>query len=141
MDPITNIIRILTYAGLIPMIILNILSVYLPGPWTQWMVYYGAIILSFIAGMQWGISIELERSLWVLIFSITGSLWAWGSLLLTNIVSTLICQLIGLYLLYLIDINMIPDDAYPVQYLTTRKRATFIFALMLLIQIGIQTIN
>ena len=86
MDLITNIIRLLTYAGLIPLVALNILSIWVPGPWAQWMTYYTAIILSFIAGMQWGISIELERSLWVLIFSITCSLWAWASLLLSNII-------------------------------------------------------
>ena len=138
MDPITNIIRLLTYAGLIPLIILNILSIYLPGPWAQWMVFYTAIILSFVAGMQWGISIEIERSLWVLIFSILGSLWAWTSLLLPDLSLTFIFQLFGLCFLYFIDIKLIPEDAYPLQYLITRKRATLIFALMLLIQISIQ---
>lgn len=141
MDPITNIIRILTYAGLIPLVLLNMLSLHMPGPWSQWMVYYGAVILSFIAGMQWGISIELERSLWVLIFSIICSLLAWASLLLSDITYTFICQLIGLLFLYLIDIKLIPEDAYPVQYLITRKRATLFFALMLVIQLYIQYIK
>ena len=141
MDPITNIIRVLTYAGLIPLVILNILSLFFPGPWSQWMIFYTAIILSFIAGMQWGISIELERSLWVLVFSILGSLWAWGSLLLTDMTVTFIFQFFGFCFLYLIDVKLVPEDAYPMQYLITRKRATLLFALMLLIQIGIQTIK
>ncbi len=141
MDPVTNIIRLLTYAGLIPLVLLNILSLYIPGPWSQWMVYYGAVILSFIAGMQWGISIELERSLWVLIFSISCSLLAWASLLLPYITYTFICQLIGFFFLYLIDVKLIPEDAYPVQYLITRKRATLIFVLMLVLQLYIQSIK
>ncbi|MDG2348901.1 MAG: DUF3429 domain-containing protein [Gammaproteobacteria bacterium] len=141
MDPVTNIIRLLTYAGLIPLVLLNILSLYIPGPWSQWMVYYGAVILSFIAGMQWGISIELERSLWVLIFSIACSLLAWASLLLPDITYTFICQLIGFFFLYLIDFKLIPEDAYPVQYLITRKRATLIFVLMLVLQLYIQSIK
>lgn len=141
MDPVTNIIRLLTYAGLIPLVLLNLLSLYIPGPWSQWMVYYGAVILSFIAGMQWGISIELERSLWVLIFSIACSLLAWASLLLPHITYTFICQLIGFFFLYLIDIKLIPEDAYPVQYLITRKRATLIFVLMLVLQLYIQSIK
>lgn len=141
MDPITNIIRFLTYAGLIPLIILNILSLSIPGPWAQWMVFYTAIILSFVAGMQWGISIELERSLWVLIFSILGSLWAWISLLLSDLSLTFSFQLLGLCVLYLIDIKLIPEDAYPLQYLITRRRTTLIFALMLLTQISIQYVK
>ncbi|MEE2769686.1 MAG: DUF3429 domain-containing protein [Pseudomonadota bacterium] len=141
MDLITNIIRLLTYAGLIPLVALNILSIWVPGPWAQWMTYYTAIILSFIAGMQWGISIELERSLWVLIFSITCSLWAWASLLLSNIIFTFCFQLTGLLFLYWIDVRLIPEDAYPVHYLITRRRASIVFALMLVCQIYIQIIN
>lgn len=141
MDPITNIIRIMTYAGLIPLVLLNGLTLYMPGPWAQWMMYYGAIILSFIAGMQWGISIELERSLWVMIFSIICSLFAWVSLLLPQITDTLLCQLIGLFCLYFIDVKLIPEDAYPMQYLITRKRATLFFACMLMLQIYIQFIK
>lgn len=138
MDPVTNIIRFLTYAGLMPLILLNVLSFYIAGPWAQWMIYYAAIILSFIAGMQWGISIELERSLWTLIFSIFGSLWAWASLLFTSIIVTICFQLFGLFFLYLVDVKLIPEDAYPFQYLITRKRATLFFGLMLIVQIYVQ---
>lgn len=139
MDPITTAIRILTYAGLIPLLVLNCLCL-LVGltPWDQWLITYTAIIISFIAGMQWGISLELERSIWVLLLSIFGSLWGWFTLLFNTAITSLILQIIGMIFLYVIDTKLIPEDAYPVQYLVTRRRATGFFITFLIIQILIQ---
>lgn len=133
MDPITNLIRCLTYAGLVPLLLLNLLNIWTPGPWIQWMVFYVAIIISFISGMQWGISLELERSPWVLLTSVLCSLWAWSSLLLSHTTFSIISQIVALLCLYYIDTSLIPEDAYPVDYTITRKRATVCIMILLVV--------
>lgn len=138
MDPVTQLIRILTYAGVFPFVLMDLFTAYMPGPWSLWMIQYGAVIISFIAGMQWGICLELERSIWVLILSIACALGGWLSLLTTWTALTIGIQILLLWLLYGIDYWLVPEDAYPMQYLITRQRATMGVILLLLIQLGYQ---
>jgi hypothetical protein len=58
--------RTLGYLGLIPFVVLSLLTAVGPEGWKSWalpgLVAYGAVILSFLGGITWGIAIRADAS-------------------------------------------------------------------------------
>lgn len=56
--------RALGYLGLVPFVVLSLLTAVGPEGWKSWalpgLVAYGAVILSFLGGITWGIAIRAE---------------------------------------------------------------------------------
>ncbi len=76
----------LGYAGLIPFAVLALdplLFQYLSPPLASlWLLFYGAVILSFLGGIVWGRSLREPDAGIAMIVSILISLAGWGALLL-----------------------------------------------------------
>ncbi len=146
MDPINLLISILTFAGAIPFIIATFGIIITQSSFYLFaLIGYGAVIQSFISGMHWGISLEVERSVKTLLISIVFSLLSFLSILFYKIPSiALLIQLFSFNMLYLIDVYIVNEDAYPNQYIITRQIITGIVTAILIINlilINIITIN
>ena len=146
MDPINLLISILTFAGAIPFIIATFGIIITQSSFYLFaLIGYGSVIQSFISGMHWGISLEVERSVKTLLISIVFSLLSFLSILFYKIPSiALLIQLFSFNMLYLIDVYIVNEDAYPNQYIITRQIITGIVTAILIINlilINIITIN
>ncbi|MBV53369.1 MAG: hypothetical protein CL816_04800 [Coxiellaceae bacterium] len=104
----------LAIAGLIPFMIgaLYHLSPIILPQWS-WLgsvtTYYGAIILSFLGGIQWGMSLSqanIKTKQW-LIFSNIISLMAFASLLVPIYALTLVILCFGYLLALVVDLNIL----------------------------------
>ncbi|WP_306142428.1 DUF3429 domain-containing protein [Roseibium sp. MMSF_3412] len=76
--------------GAIPFVATAIVAAFGPENWSAWAVhalaYYGAVILSFLGGIHWGLAISNDGTAKIsavrLCWSVVPSLIAWGALLL-----------------------------------------------------------
>lgn len=99
----TKIMQLLGFAGLIPFLVFSLaqlMGVELPLPVDPMtlLLTYGAIILSFLAGILWGRAIhraDSEPTNTLLVLSNAFALLAWFSLLLDSVFWTLLIQMIG----------------------------------------------
>ena len=133
MDPIKLLIKILTYAGTIPFFLSYILAVQHTPGWIMILLTYGAVIQSFIAGMHWGVSLELARSVRVLYLCIIICLWSWVSVLLMCFpMIAILMQIVGFFALYLVDCYVVSSEAYPYKFINLRQHVTTIVIIILL---------
>ena len=136
MDPIRLLIQCLTYSGIIPFILCFILAIQNSPGWIFILCAYGAVIQSFIAGMHWGISLEVERSVWTLVISIFLAIWAWFSVLLICYpLIAILMQISGFFALYMVDYYAISGDNYPYQFHRLRQHVTLIVIIILIAHI------
>ncbi|MEM8703235.1 MAG: DUF3429 domain-containing protein [Pseudomonadota bacterium] len=76
--------------GAIPFVVTAIVAAFGPQDWSAWaaqaLAYYGAVILSFLGGIHWGLAISNNGPTRIsavrLCWSVVPSLIAWGALLL-----------------------------------------------------------
>ncbi len=103
---------------------------------------YGAIILSFLSGIQWGLVISSQLTSYksLLISSNIVTLAAWASTLLPNLSTSLILLIMGFIYQLIIDIHLGNKAFFPSWYTRLRKAVTLIVIMLLLIQIYIQYI-
>ncbi|MEM8877224.1 MAG: DUF3429 domain-containing protein [Pseudomonadota bacterium] len=97
---------ILGVLGVIPFIACGVAAIALTDPyWSAFAVdavrYYGAVILSFLGGIRWGLAIQPfnKDDLWFqLALSVAPSLFAWGALLVPGQIgiAMLILGLVGM---------------------------------------------
>ena len=93
--------RIIGLAGLVPFLILTVLSLIGPELWRDWvsvgLIAYGAVILSFLGGITFGMAVDEQQSdnpiYW---FSVLPFLAAWAALLVPVFVG--LCLLIVAFL-------------------------------------------
>jgi hypothetical protein len=136
MDPIRLLIQCLTYSGIIPFFLCFILAIQNSPGWLFILLAYGAVIQSFIAGMHWGISIEVERSVTALVISIILAIWAWFSVLLICYpLVAIIMQISGFLALFMVDYCIISGDNYPYQFHRLRQHVTLIVIIVLIAHI------
>lgn len=134
------VVKILGYGGLIPFIGLALLSFtsIIPIEISQSaLLYYAAIILSFVAALHWGFAMSLKsltekqrtsRYIW----SVIPPLLAWFSIMLNPIAFTLI--LIASFIANLwqdISFNKLVEVDLPDWYIPLRVRLTFIAVICL----------
>ncbi|MGM0524660.1 MAG: DUF3429 domain-containing protein [Pseudomonadota bacterium] len=99
----TKIMQLLGFAGLIPFLVFSLaqlMGVKLPLPVAPMtlLLTYGAIILSFLAGILWGRAIhraDSEATNSLLVLSNAFALLAWFSLLLDSVFWALLIQMAG----------------------------------------------
>ncbi len=121
---------ILTYAGTLPLIAAALNALLMSGGLQARLVsgVYGAVIVSFLAGVQWGTYLAKGASarLNLLIVSNIFALAAWASLLLFGDKKLLVCEAAMFPLLLLVDLHSTRKDLVPVWFFTLRRNATVI---------------
>ena len=78
----TRLHQLLGYAGLIPFVVLAMLTV--TGVYAasiEWLLSYAALIFSFLGGLLWLVSMQYELPKHVPLVSVSVMLWAWCWLL------------------------------------------------------------
>ena len=58
------VVAVLGYGGLLPFIGLvaaHLMQPPVSAPWSQWLLAYGAVILSFVGALHWGFAMTIER--------------------------------------------------------------------------------
>ena len=97
---------------------------------------YGAIILSFIGGMQWGITIQntkINKKLWVVLtISVVPALIGWFSLLAATL-TRFIFMIAGFLLALAVDTRMSTLNFTPTWYLRLRIPLTGVVVTCLVI--------
>ncbi len=137
-----NLRKFLTYAGTVPFLLsaLFILTgkggAYPENPYFNVMITYGAVILSFLAGSYWGVTLSpighsTKISRFFGVFSITISLSAWLCLLNRDDFSTISILIIGFLTCLWTDEYLKRDGLIDRDYFKTRIVATFCAVLSL----------
>ena len=113
---------ILGLAGLIPFVSAALASLWLEPAWQEKSSFalgaYGAVILSFLGGVKWGVLLhnktELQR--WMpLVLSVLPSIVAWLALLLTP-KPMLIILALALVAQYFLDTKSVQQNSLPAWY-------------------------
>jgi hypothetical protein len=123
----------LGYGGLVPFVVLAAASVLDPGHsayWSDALVAYGAVILSFVGALHWGFAMSLadlsnderrRRFLW----SVVPALMAWPAMLLGTSLAALVL-VAGFVAHYLHDRHLGASAFLPRWYLPLRFRLTVV---------------
>ena len=131
-----NIMNWLTYLGLIPFILTLVLSFSLVNHSYAQLAFlcYGAVILSFLAGIHWGLAFQKPRldCFYLILSSNVIALLAWVSLLLSISVVSIIFLLVGFIIQCAIDCRLQWCGVIPRWYLLMRVRVTLIVVIMLI---------
>lgn len=128
----------LSLAGLLPFVALSIgVAFDLLAHATTALIAYAAVILSFLGGIQWGVSMmsreDDSRSAWVMGMSIAPSLVAWGSLLTPQLSLAFIIALAGLASALAVDRALMRMAMLPLWFWQLRVRITAIVSFCLLL--------
>ena len=142
----TRIYSILTYAGALPFIacalmpLLGVSSIKLIGSFDYIAAVYALTIVSFMAGVHWGMALDQQRTEWpvnLFLSSNAVTIIAWLAFLTTTPKITLIaCILAFLYLLW-VDYRLYYLKLLTAHYLQTRRNVTALVAISLLLIVGI----
>lgn len=135
--------RYLGLGGLLPFIALALASILDPARaqlWTQALIAYGAIILSFVGALHWAFAMtagglsEAERG-GRFAWSVTPALMAWVALLLVSAWPLLAVALLlsGFWLHYLQDRMLVRRADLPVWYLPLRLTLTSVASVCILV--------
>lgn len=127
----TRTAKVLTWLGLLPFLIGSIIAVLPQGEqlWPILVVFvstYAALIVTFIAGSQWGITRhhgEQPSSL-ILILSNVITLLAWLGILFPSWVVSWLILLACLWLVLAVDYKLMKQGVWPLAYLKLRLMAT-----------------
>ena len=142
----TRIYSMLTYAGALPfmacalMTLLGVSSIKLIGSVDYIAAAYALTIVSFMAGVHWGMALDQQRTEWPVnpfLSSNAVTIMAWLAFLTTTPKITLIiCILAFLYLLW-VDYRLYSLNLLTTHYFQTRRHVTALVVLSLLLMVGI----
>lgn len=125
-----RIVTALTTAGIIPFASLALLSWYQTHfPYTSiaidfLVLGYAAVIISFIAGTHWGVSLLTENTARLLIWSNIITLAAWAGLSIPDVMLSALTMIICLSLLLWIDFKLYKSGIHPKWYIILRAAIT-----------------
>ena len=130
----------LGYGGLLPFIGLVILMLVDPvhGPlWSGALIGYGAVILSFVGALHWGVAMAapgLDPALrrHAFIWSVMPALIAWPATMLAGTLASLLL-VVGFVLHLLQDLRLAPAAKLPAWYLPLRGQLTLVACVCLLV--------
>jgi hypothetical protein len=129
----------LGYGGLIPFIVLapaSLLDHHHGIAWSDALYAYGAIILSFVGALHWGLAMSLpglsegQRSAWFM-WSVVPALIAWLAVLFSPIIAAPLL-VVGFIAHYLQDRRLAGQAALPPWYLPLRLRLTCVAVVSLI---------
>ncbi|MGB0934892.1 MAG: DUF3429 domain-containing protein [Alphaproteobacteria bacterium] len=135
--------NMLTYLGILPFLICLVGGIYAPMalPWSKIMLGYGAVILSFLSGIQWGLVLktedepaDLENKNLIVMMTNVLTLVAWLTLLIPNIWYAFLTQLLLFASTYMIDKALLATF-YPAWYMQMRFNVTVSVMVMLVIRL------
>ena len=121
----------LGYGGLVPFVALAIASVLVPGHrslWSPMLIAYGAVILSFVGALHWGMAITApqmpakQRTIHY-VWSVVPALLAWPTPLLAVPLGALILML-GFFAHLVLDFSLVRSTPVPGWYLPLRLQLT-----------------
>ena len=132
--------RSLGFWGLMPFLLLGLSLWFLEGDLAQHVTFglvaYGAVILSFLGGIHWGLAVpgllledqqgEDPVSRRGLVLSVLPSLIAWLGVLLWQSMAGFICLVGGFVMVLAMDISAGRDERIPSWFLDLRKLLTII---------------
>lgn len=130
----------LGYGGLLPFVGLVILVLADPahaGLWSDALTGYGAVILSFVGALHWGIAmmasgLDAAVRTRAFVWSVMPALFAWPATMFASTLSSLI--LVGGFLLHLLqDLRLAAPAQLPAWYLPLRRQLTLVACVCLLI--------
>ena len=113
--------QILGYAGATPFIGLGFLLMFAGKQFTPFiasaLLFYGAIILSFLGGLHWGRIASSQHNQanekWILIYSVIPALIGWASVLLYPIWGGVIwLQISGFIFAYIMDVHLLKSSIW-----------------------------
>jgi len=128
----------LGYAGLIPFVTFTLALVAWPEKQLWWhsaLLAYGAVILSFVGAIHWGLAMQARDSRErpaALAWSVVPSLLGWVALLVSAPWGYPVL-LFGLWLHYAQDLRWPADSPLPEWYLPLRTRLTGVASICLLL--------
>ncbi len=130
-DPLPPTVAWLGYGGLIPFVVLATVAV-VGGDYAGFCSYaliaYGAVILSFVGAVHWGIALiradlgdQRRNATWV--WSVVPALLAWVALLVTPVAAAVVL-VVGFAAQFLQDRRLSSQSSLPPWYLPLRLRLT-----------------
>ena len=126
----------LTYLGLVPFVLTLGLAFSVNNYSYARLAFlcYGAVILSFLAGIHWGLAFQkrVVDCFYLILSSNVIALLAWASLLLTVATLSIIFLLVGFIIQCAIDYSLLLCGVVPRWYLLMRIRVTLIVVIMLI---------
>ena len=135
-------VGLLGYGGLIPFIVMAILSIAEPAHGIIYrgaLLLYGAVILSFVGAIHWGaamfateLSDKTRRACYL--WSVVPALMGWSTYILAPVPSAMLLVL-GFLLQYWRDLSIREAVAWPGWYLPLRVRLTMVASASLLLGI------
>jgi hypothetical protein len=132
-------IKVLTYCGAFPLIFCAVarLAHFNQGDISVVAQTYGAIIISFLCGIQWSAYLFFPNkcSYYLLISSNVVALLAWASLLATNASVAIILQILCFLYLLTLDLKLRDGGILPEWFYHLRRNVTIIVVVCLSILI------
>ncbi len=132
-------VALLGYGGLIPFVGLASLlwlDAQRVTTWSQALISYGAVILSFVGAVYWGVAMsvstlnESQRQR-AFVWSVAPALFAWFATMMVDAVALLIL-LLGFVAQFVQDHRFANAAGLPAWYLPLRKQLTFVVCCCLL---------
>ena len=127
----TVIHKILGYLGLIPFLALSSLAIYGWSYANTLLISYSLLIVTFLAGILWSMTLKYHLSSWLAIFSNMVMLASWGLMLISDMHGIYYAISILFILVYLVETFTL-KDLYPEGFYTLRSQLTLIAVLSLL---------
>lgn len=130
----------LGYGGLMPFLALAALASldpHHPVVWSDALVGYGAVILSFVGALHWGVAMSVPdldpvRRRRAFVWSVVPALLAWPATLLAGTIAPLLL-VVGFVLCFVQDKSLAGVAGLPVWYLPLRLRLTLVASSCLLL--------
>lgn len=130
----------LGYGGLLPFVGLAALAGFDPHHllvWSDALVGYGAVILSFIGALHWGVAmsapgLDPARRRRAFVWSVVPALLAWPATVLAGSIAPLIL-ILGFVVHFVMDKMLVGPAGLPAWYLPLRLRLTLVACLCLLL--------
>jgi hypothetical protein len=142
----TRIYSILTYAGALPFTafallpLLGVSAIQRIGSVDYIAAVYALTIVSFMAGVHWGMALDPQRTEWpvnLFLSSNAVTIMAWLVFLSTTPKITLIIGILAFLYLLWVDYRLYSLNMLTAHYLQTRRRVTALVVLSLLMIVGI----
>lgn len=117
--------QVLGYLGLIPFVILSALNIYGWQYADNLLISYSLLIVTFLAGILWSMTLKYHLSHWIVIFSNLVMLASWGLITINDMKGIFYAISILFILVYLVE-NFALKELYAKGFYRLRSQLTFI---------------